>query len=187
MSKIYAIKLNNGNLHKNNLGEIVYFSNKNDVRAYMKHNHYDGIIQPINIDLKKDRKIADLEAKLAESEREHELLIDQFEEETEKLRKQIKQESDARKRFVEAVKELKQQLAEKEKENELMAKTLRMTKYIEKEIDQDKISFAVEQLEQLRHDIWTNQQDDGYTDMQVDLYDLNDTIDVRIMQLKEMK
>lgn len=59
-------------------------------------------------------KIANLEAKLAESEEEHELLIYQFEEETEKLRKQIKQESDARKRFVEEVKNLKQQLAEKD-------------------------------------------------------------------------
>lgn len=69
MSKIYAIKLDNGNLHKNNLGEIVYFSNKSDVRAYMKYNHYDGTIQPINIDLEKDRKISDLEAKLAEKDK----------------------------------------------------------------------------------------------------------------------
>lgn len=53
-------------------------------------------------DKKKQERIAELEAKLAESEKEHELLIDQFEEETEKLRKQIKQESDARKRFIEA-------------------------------------------------------------------------------------
>lgn len=60
------------------------------------------------------RQFADLEAKLADSEEEHELLIDQVEEETEKLRKQIKQESDARKRFVEEVKNLKQQLAEKD-------------------------------------------------------------------------
>lgn len=56
-----------------------------------------------------------LREQLAEKEKEHELLIDQFEEETEKLRKQIKQESDARKRFVEEVKNLKQQLSEKEK------------------------------------------------------------------------
>ena len=55
------------------------------------------------------------------------------------------------------------------------------------EKDQDKIDFAIEQLEQLRHDIWTNQADDGYTDMQVDLYVLNDVIDVRIMQIKEGK
>lgn len=45
---------------------------------------------------------------LTQEEKEHELLIDQFEEETEKLRKQIKFESDARKRFVEANKQLKQ-------------------------------------------------------------------------------
>ena len=44
----------------------------------------------------------------------------------------------------------KKQLEEKEKENELMAKTLRMTKFIEKEINQDKISFALEQLEKVK-------------------------------------
>jgi hypothetical protein len=53
--------------------------------------------------------------------------------------------------------------------------------------DKAKIDYAVEQLEQLRHDIWTNQQDDGYIDMSVDLYDLNDTIDVRTIQIKEVK
>ena len=69
-----------------------------------------------NVNKMFETKLTDLEVKLAESEKEHELLIDQFEEETEKLRKQIKQESDARKRFVEAHNQLKQQLAEKEKE-----------------------------------------------------------------------
>lgn len=61
-------------------------------------------------------KCLSLEQQLAEKEKEHELLIDNFEEETENLRKQIKQESDARKRFVEEVKNLKQQLAEKDEE-----------------------------------------------------------------------
>lgn len=55
-----------------------------------------------------NKMFIEVKEELAEKEKEHELLIDQFEEETEKLRKQIKQESDARKRFVNVVKELKQ-------------------------------------------------------------------------------
>ena len=101
------------------------------------------------------KQIADLEAKLAESEEEHELLINQFEEETEKLRKQIKQESDARKRFVEEVKNLKQQLAEKEKqlENAQNLKAIEVADELSLKLskihNQDKISFAVDILEEL--------------------------------------
>lgn len=58
--------------------------------------------------------LTEVRKQLAEKENEHELLINQFEEETENLRKQIKRESDARKRFVEEVKKLKQQLEKKE-------------------------------------------------------------------------
>lgn len=76
MNKIYAIKLNNGNLHKNNLGEIVYFSNKYNARDYMKYNHYDGVIQPLHID--KDNKIADLEAKLAITQKALELACERL-------------------------------------------------------------------------------------------------------------
>lgn len=93
--------------------------------------------------------------------------------------------------------DLEAKIAEKEKEIAYLTKQVKKfnneaQKYFEDAYcndfhNQDKISFAVEQLEQLRHDIWTNQQDDGYTDMQVDLYDLNDVIDVRIMQIKEGK
>ena len=57
------------------------------------------------------------------------------------------------------------------------------TKIIEKEINQDKISFAVEQLEQLKHDVWTDQQDDGWLDEQVDIYFLTETIDNQIKRL----
>jgi DNA repair exonuclease SbcCD ATPase subunit len=106
-------------------------------------------------------QIADLEAKLAESESSHEILINQFEEETEKLRRQIKQESDARKRFVEEVKSLKQQLAEKD---DLIKQTIKFysddfvekdkelkeLRYIVKSKEQDKTSFAVEQLEKVK-------------------------------------
>lgn len=105
-----------------------------------------------------------LKQQLAESEEEHELLINQFEEETEKLRKQIKQESDARKRFVEEVKNLKQQLTEKEKEienlnnriliSQLQAPEEQRLKIIGSSCcqynpKQDKISFAVDILEEL--------------------------------------
>ena len=46
--------------------------------------------------------------------------------------------------------QLKQQLEEKEKENELMAKTLKLTKFVEKEVNQDKISFAIDELEKVK-------------------------------------
>ena len=59
-----------------------------------------------------------------DKDQEHELLITQFREETEKLRKQIKFESDARKRFVQAVKEKDQRIAELEKALELMSLVL---------------------------------------------------------------
>ncbi len=112
------------------------------------------------------RQFADLEAKLAECEEEHELLIDQFEEETEKLRKQIKQESDARKRFVEEVKNLKQQLAEKEKEIQRTHNYYQAVRNRET-IRESKISFCIEQLEKVKglianhtQELWTCENDD---------------------------
>ena len=137
----------------------------------------------------KDRKIADLETKLAESENNHELLIDQFEEETEKLRKQIKQESDARERFVVEVKSLKQKLAEKDEEikqlnNRILFSQLQApneqilnilgSQCVQYNPNQDKISFAVEQLEQLKKlcqekfNWWENSEWEG------DIYDKSD-------------
>lgn len=153
-------------------------------------------------------KIASLEAKLAESER-------QYQEYRQTVEKDIEKEVDERmrdtiKEFNLDIFQLEQQLADMTKKYELaslpMGGLVDTARNLEKQLDEkhkeikeltecnqcsqffrnrDKISFAVEQLEQLRHDIWTNQADDGYTDMQVDLYDLNDTIDVRIMQIKE--
>ena len=105
MSKLYAIKLNTRNLHKNNLGQIVYFTNKSDVRLYMKHNHYDGVIQELNISLEKDAKISDLEAKLAESEEKYKKAYQEG-----LLQKQFDKDAE--------IMQLKQQLAEKEKEIE---------------------------------------------------------------------
>ena len=49
-----------------------------------------------------------LKQQLKDKEHSHDLCIQHFEEETDKLRKQIKTESDARERFVEKVKQLKQ-------------------------------------------------------------------------------
>lgn len=137
-----------------------------------------------------------LKQQLEDKEKEHELLINDFEEETEKLRKQIKQESDARERFVEEVKNLKEQLQEQidykdeyyhywqETKKELAKKdaelekitrivayrdnmdratvingvkfsdeqiiTLQNIDYFADKHNQDKIEFAVEQLEQTR-------------------------------------
>ena len=153
------------------------------------------------------RQFADLEAKLADSEEEHELLIDQVEEETEKLRKQIKQESDARKRFVEEVKNLKQQLAEKEKEIESYKHfkiTIGTMENNQVDIssttytDQDKISFAVEQLEQLKKlcqekfNWWENSEWEGdiydKSDVSNAYFDIEANVDNQIEELKkEMK
>ncbi|MGN0961256.1 MAG: hypothetical protein ACI4PF_03555 [Christensenellales bacterium] len=47
-----------------------------------------------------------------------------------------------------------------------------------------KISFAIEQLEKLKYTINVNQTDNGYTDEQVDLYELNEIIDQQINELK---
>jgi predicted RNase H-like nuclease (RuvC/YqgF family) len=115
-------------------------------------------------------RISELEAKLAEKNKEIEVL-------KQRLKDTIKIYSDD---FVEKDKELK--------ELRFQARNIfPLVENLEDKVNQDKIEFAVEQLEQLRHDIWINQADDGYTDMQVDLYDLNDTIDVIIMQIKEGK
>ena len=168
------------------------------------------------------QRINDLEAKLAESEAEHERLIDAFEEETEKLRKQIKEESDARKRFVEAVKELKQQLAEKEQEiKNVSIRHLDMLRYfirhnskqgiifssdLEREIEeieqgkkiwqtknfnQDKISFAVEQLDKFRDTMEKlNENNSGYIIRFSSMRDrekFHEAIDNQIKQLKEGK
>lgn len=153
------------------------------------------------------KQISNLEAKLAESEEEHELLINQFEEETEKLRKQIKQESDARERFVEEVKNLKQQLAEKDKEIESLKHVkvtigtmetnqvdISSTTYI----DQDKISFAVDILEQLKKlcqekfNWWENSEWEGdiydKSDVSNAYFDIEANVDNQIEELKkEMK
>ena len=83
---------------------------------------------------------------------------------------------------------MKEQLAEKEKENELMAKTLKMTKFVEKVVIQDKIWFCIEQLEKVRELInknyFYNLSSDSCT---FDKLEVDFQIDNQINQLKEMK
>lgn len=69
VKKLYAIKLKGGYYHRYNLGQIVCFENKDNARAYMKYNHYEGSIEQLDIDLDKQKRIIDIEAKLAESEK----------------------------------------------------------------------------------------------------------------------
>ena len=158
------------------------------------------------------KKIADLETKLAESENNHELLIDQFEEETEKLRKQIKQKSDARERFVVEVKSLKQKLAEKDEEikqlnNRILFSQLQApneqilnilgSQCVQYNPNQDKISFAVEQLEQLKKlcqekfNWWENSEWEGNiydkSDVSNAYFDIEANIDNQIKAIKGEK
>ena len=192
-------------------------------RHFRKTHTYFWVFQKVRkVDClnSKEQKIADLEEKLAESEKNFvvannlrknsdEVLLN-YKTEKYGLDKTIKELRKIKLSFPEKewyykgfencerqmsshiadltleVKELKQQLAEKDEQIEYLKGTTVSIENFENaisELDQDKISFAVEKLKQLRHDIWTNQADDGYTDMQVDLYDLNDMIDIAIGQL----
>ena len=160
-----------------------------DERYIKLWNEIETLRECVSKEFDQEQKISDLEAKLAESENNHELLIDQFEEETEKLRKQIKQESDARERFVVEVKSLKQKLAEKDEEikqlnNRILFSQLQApneqilnilgSQCVQYNPNQDKISFAVEQLEQLKKlcqekfNWWENSEWEG------DIYDKSD-------------
>ena len=177
----------------------------------------------------KDRKIADLEAKLAESERKlEEYKKCNCKECMTDYEKNLNQIID---KFLNENIKLKQQLAEKEKERELdnsfwkqecdsLQKTLAEK---EKEIesykhfkitigtmennqvdissttytDQDKISFALEQLEQLKKlcqekfNWWENSEWEGdiydKSDVSNAYFDIESNIDNQIKQLKEGK
>lgn len=77
MSKcFYAIKFKNGNIHCNNLGMINYFSTKENIKIYMKSNHYDGEIVKFYIDNQKDQQIAELQAKVKELKESEKLGIE---------------------------------------------------------------------------------------------------------------
>ena len=116
-------------------------------------------------------------------------------EEIERLNKQLETQENTITNLVEdnrASQEwYKKQLEEKEKENELMAKTLKLTKFVEKEVNQDKISFTIQQLEKVKEEIDKRPltvRNCGYGEFEeILLDDVYDVIDNQIKQLKEMK
>ena len=108
---------------------------------------------------KQDQRIADLEAKLAESEKQRQHLKDWLDNE---ILTSVDNESyyATINEYEEEVKKLKQQLAEKDEEIAYLTKQVKKfnneaQKYFEDAYcndfhNQDKISFALEQLEQIR-------------------------------------
>ena len=135
----------------------------------------------------KDKTIADLKAKLVESESKRKSLEEKV--------KFLTEETEEN--FVDGQKynELKQQLAEKEKEiseyikivDDLHKQLSDKCDFCDKTKDQDKISFALEQLEKVKglianhtQELWTCENDD----IDVVLYE---EIDKQIKRLKEMK
>ena len=64
-------------------------------------------------------------------------------------------------------------------------------KWTKKEIkefcQQSQNQTAIDELEKLKHDIWTNQHDDGWLDEKVDIYELTEMIDQQIKELKGEK
>lgn len=105
------------------------------------------------LETEKDQKIAELETKLAESEKEnknleddHNKLIEQYNNQYIELCKEIKCHSSARERFVKKVKELEEQIEEKDKNFKWLHKNF--ATYMEN--NQDKISFCIEKLTDVR-------------------------------------
>lgn len=157
----------------------------------------------------KDRKITDLETKLAESEnqcRECKHLNKKIElniknklmAENCELQKQLADTEAQNKRVLEKLDIIVRSNQELEKENELMAKTLKMTKFVEKEVNQDKISFALEQLEKVKElcktkfEWWENSEWEGNiydkSDVSNAYFDIEANVDNQIEELKkEMK
>ena len=156
-----------------------------------KENSFVGLLHKEMDELIDDyakRRISDLEAKLAESnESHHKNIVELTKIATEKDRK---------------IEELKQQLAEKEKEIECL-RTRQFIDMTEKEMlelkiathnedlkkikhifDQDKISFAVGQLEKVKELLWDSINDETPYG---DVIGVREEIDNQIKQLKEMK
>ena len=126
----------------NQTGDIVNaveVLNKQDKRIKELEEENKNLIKALNgeifINYKLPMENAQLKQQLEDKEKEHELLINDFKEETEKLRKQIKQESDARERFVKKVEELKYQLAEKDKMIEELRDEIARQEYAENTTD----------------------------------------------------
>ena len=151
----------------------------------------------------KDKKISDLEAKLAENEKKH--LLDETEWQDYCAFKHIEPQI---KGCLDREKELKQQLAEKEKEieniklcrcvnctNEYEFMLEGLVADLEKQIDkddQDKISFAVEKIQDLKKNLrdkvcLMENDEHCYPQNAIHWQDVVALIDNQIKQLKEMK
>ena len=162
-------------------------------------------LSDVEIISNKDQQLADLEAKLAEKDKAIENWQTMYEsvvqtchndkEEIERLNKQLETQENTITNLVEdnrASQEwYKKQLEEKEKENELMAKTLKLTKFVEKEVNQDKISFTIQQLEKVKEEIDRRPltvRNCGYGEFEeILLDDVYDVIDNQINGLKGEK
>lgn len=159
-------------------------------------------------------KITDLEAKLAEKDKENATLEAMLAENANdrKAMQEFKigedeydlTDEDARNSLCWEVEDLKQQLAEKERQLNLSEELLikQEKEYDEqlekqakihyrhlKEKDQDKILFAVEQLEKVK-EIMSKSNESGYIIRFASMNDrdkFNETIDNQINELKEMK
>lgn len=130
------------------------------------------------------RQLGDLEAKLAESEKQNKRLYN----EKESAEKILKMSSNEQTR---EIMELKQQLAEKtltiEQINKAFIENRSLWKGKYERANQDKISFAVEQLEKVKNYIITDEKDMfGATYLMKSGYVL-EYIDNQIEQLKEVK
>lgn len=148
------------------------------------------------LETEKDKKITDLEAKLAESEQEnkdleddHNKLIEQYNKQYNELCKEINVHSSARERLVKKVKELKQQLAEKEKEVQRTHNYYQAVRNRET-IQESKLDFAIAELEKVRKEFETKLTGCKWEDkMLVGKFcnTTNEILDNKIEELKEMK
>ena len=155
----------------------------------------------------KDRKIADLEAKLAESEKSKESYRLQNEQHHLQLLQFYSRlgveafGADIHEKALETLMIMKEQLAEKtltiEQINKAFIENRSLWKGKYERANQDKISFTVEQLEQLKKlcqekfNWWENSEWEGdiydKSDVSNAYFDIEANIDNQIKQLKEME
>ena len=182
MSKEYDLNFNDKYIgveepYENDEG-IVVFGRTDDCSLHCLYKSYD--IDHIDFFIDLIKYVADLEAKLAESEKKNFELVAKL-----NLKEHKPAFCTLADRDCEAlgqVKQLKQQLAEKEKEMEIYRRSMEV--WVEKceNHNQDKISFAVERLLNVRSFICdcTEIKEPDYTKV-------CDYIDNQIKQLKEGK
>ena len=129
--------------------------------------------------------VADLEAKLAESEADKKALISDYE-------SRITKHQELMSWLEHNNEELKQQLAEKDKElseyvkivDDLHKQLSDKCDFCDKTKDQDKISFAIEQLEKVKENAWQSATDISCL---LDYTELAKIIDNQIKELKGEK